>query len=137
MELPIHTHDIEDIGFIAALAVTDDRTLNKCVQMDYNCLTQTEMLNLVKKFWPDHEFEYTHFSSEFITRMKDEAGDEVTGKQGKETDRERWGINHVIYVLGKLASFTDETIRSSEIYPNFISKKPEEAIADKNFVFEK
>ncbi len=91
----------------------------------------------MKKFWPDYEFEYTHFLSEFITRMKDESGAEVTVKQGKETDRERWGINHVIYVLGKLASFTNETLSASELYPEFICKRPEEVIADKNFVFEK
>ena len=137
MELPIYTHDIEDIGYVAALSVTDDRTINKCVQMDYNCLTQTDMLDLVKEFWPEVEFKYEHFSEDYIVRMKDEASDEVTAKAGKETDRERWGINNVIYVLGKLASFTDETLRASELYPYIMAKKPEEAISDENFIFDK
>lgn len=136
MDLPVYTHDIDDIGYVAALSVTDDRTLNKCVQMDYNCLTQTKMLELVQKFYPKEEFEYEHFSEEYIVRMKDEASDEVTAKAGKETDRERWGINNVIYVLGKLASFTDETLRASELYPYVMAKKPEDAISDKSFFFD-
>ena len=136
MELPIFTHSIDDIGHIAALALTDDRTLNKCVQMDYNSLSQNEMIDLLKNFWPDSNFEYTHFSSEYITTMKDKDGDEVTAKVGKETDRERWGINYVIYVLGKLATFNDETLKSSDLYPHMICEKPEEALSSKNFVFE-
>lgn len=138
MNQPIYTHDIHDIGYIAALAVTDDRTLNRCVQMDYNVLTQNEMLNLVHKYYPDHEFEYEHFSSEFITEQRLTASNEVTAKKGAETDRERWGINYVIYVIGKLANFTDETLRATDLYPDFIvSKTPEQAIADPAFLFDK
>ena len=64
LDLPIYTHDIEDIGYIGALAITDDRTLNRCFQVDYNALTQNEMLASLKKYWPDYPFEYEHFSSE-------------------------------------------------------------------------
>lgn len=137
MDLPIHTHDIEDIGYIAALSITDERTVNKCVQMDYNVLTQTKMLDLVKEFYPKEKLEYTHYSEEYIIRMKDEASDEVTAKVGKETDRERWGINNVIYVLGKLASFSDGTLRTSELFPHVMIKKPEEAISNRDFFFDK
>jgi hypothetical protein len=137
MELPIYTHEIEDIGYIAALALTDDRTLNQCVQMDYNVLTQTKMIDLLKTSFPNHEFEYEHFSSEFITDARNTAGDEITGKKGAETDRERWGINYVIYVIGKLASFTDETQRTSELYPDYqVTRTPEQAIADPEFIFD-
>lgn len=138
LELPIYTHDIDDIGYIAALALTDDRTLNQCVQMDYNVLTQTKMIHLLKTHFPDYEFEYEHFSSAFITDARNTAGNDVTAKKGAETDRERWGINYVIYVIGKLASFTDETLRSSELYPDYqVKRTPEQAIADPGFVFDK
>ncbi|MDF2154565.1 aromatic alcohol reductase [Vibrio sp. CAU 1672] len=80
LNLPIYTHDIEDIGYLAALAVTDDRTLNKCVQLDSNALSQNEMLALLKKYWPFHPFEYEHFSSEYITQMEQQAGNEITAK---------------------------------------------------------
>ena len=137
MELPIYTHDIEDIGYIAALALTDDRTLNQCVQMDLNVLTQTKMIELLKANFPEHKFEYEHFSSEFITEARNTAGDEITAKKGAETDRERWGINYVIYVIGKLASFTDETLRISQLYPDYqVSRTPEQAIADPEFIFD-
>ncbi|KLV03694.1 Isoflavone reductase [Photobacterium aquae] len=137
MELPIYTHEINDIGHIAALAVTDDRTLNRCVQLDFNVLTQTEMLDLLHKSHPDHSFEYEHFSSEFITEQRLTASDAVTAKKGAETDRERWGINYVIYVIGKLALFTDETVRASELYPDYtVSKTPAQALADPAFVFD-
>lgn len=81
LELPIYTHDIDDIGYLAALAVTDDRTLNMCVQVDYNALSQHEMLAQLKRNWPDYSFEYEHFSSEYISAMKESAGDEVTAKK--------------------------------------------------------
>ncbi|PSW06768.1 aromatic alcohol reductase [Photobacterium lipolyticum] len=136
LELPIHTHDIEDIGYIAAMVVTDERTLNKCVQVDYNVLTQNEMLAQIKQNWPDYPFEYEHFSSEYITEMKENAGDEITSKKGAETDKERWGINYVNYVIGKLAAFTDLTLRASELYPAYVCKRPEEALSDAKFVFE-
>lgn len=138
MELPIYTHHIDDIGYVAALALTDERTLNKCVQMDFSALSQTEMLGLIKTNYPPHQFEYEHFSGEFITQERLCASDEVTAKKGGETDKERWGINYVIYVLGKLAMFTDETLRTSELYPDYqLSMTPGQAIADPNFVFDK
>jgi len=136
LDLPIYTHDIEDIGRLAALALTDNRTLNRCVQVDFNALTQHEMLALVNKYWPDYPFVFKHYSAAYITKMKDEAGDEVTTKKGAETDRERWGINSVVYVTGKLAAFTDETIRASELYPDFVCKTPESAISNPRFMFE-
>ena len=136
IDLPIYTHTIEDIGRMAALSLTDDRTLNRCVQMDYQSLTQREMLELINKHWPDYPFVFKHYSSAYIIKMKAEAGNEVSAKQGAETDQERWGINNVIYVLGKLAAFTEETLRTSYLYPEFVTKSPAEAIADPGFVFE-
>jgi uncharacterized protein YbjT (DUF2867 family) len=138
MDLPIYTHEILDIGAVAAMALTDDRTLNRCVQMDYNVLTQTEMLDILSSSFPDYQFEYEHHSSEFITGARLNASNLVTTKKGNETDRERWGINYVIYVIGKLAGFTDETVRASELYPDYqVTKTPAQAIADLDFVFEK
>lgn len=137
LDIPIYTHAINDIGKVAAMALTDDRTLNKCVQMDYNCLTQTEAVTLIKQNFPDYPFEYKYFSSECITSARDNASDEVTAKKGKETDKERWGINYTIYVEGKLASFTDETLRTTELYPAYeCAAKPQDALRDKAFVFE-
>lgn len=137
MGLPIYVHEIGDIGRISALVITDERTVNRCVQLDFNVLTQTEMLDLLHKHHPDYRFEYEHFSSEFITEQRLTASDKVSAKKGAETDRERWGINYVIYVIGKLAGFTDETVKASNLYPDFVvSKTPEQAIAEPTFVFE-
>jgi hypothetical protein len=136
LDLPIYTHDIEDIGYIGALSSTDDRTLNKCVQVDFNALTQNEMLALIKKYWPDYPFEYEHFSSEYIIAMKEKAGDEISAKKGVETDKERWGINYVNYVIGKLAAFNEQTLRATELFPDYVCKRPEEALSDPKFMFE-
>ncbi len=136
LDLPIYTHDIEDIGYIGALAITDDRTLNKCVQVDYNSLSQNEMLALIKKYWPDYPFEYEHYSSEYIIEMKGKAGNEISAKKGAETDKQRWGINYVNYVIGKLAVFNDQTLRASELFPDYVCKRPEEALSDPRFMFE-
>ena len=136
IDIPIYTHAINDIGRIAALSLTDDRTLNRCVQMDYQKVTQREMLNVLNEAWPDYPFIFKHYSSAYITKMMGEAGADVSAKQGAETDEERWGINNVIYVLGKLAAFTDETVRTSELFPDFVYQDAKDAIADPSFVFE-
>lgn len=136
LDLPIYTHDIDDVGYIGALSVTDDRTINKCVQVDYNALTQKEMLALLTKYWPDYPFKYEHFSTEYIIEMKEKAGNEITAKRGAETDKERWGINYVNYVIGKLAAFTEETLRATELFPEYACKRPENALSDPKFVFE-
>lgn len=137
MDIPIYTHEIADIGRIAAYAITDERTMNKCVQLDYNSITQTDMLSALRANFPDYPFEYEHYSTEFITQAMQTASDKITGKKGKETDKERWGINNVIYVLDKLAGFTDETLRASELYPDYqVSKTPVQALSDPDFVFE-
>ena len=136
LDLPIYTHHINDIGAVAALAAADDRTANQCVQMDFNALTQRKMLELLKECWPDYPFEYTHYSTEYILEMKETAGDEITAKKGAETDRERWGINYVVYVAGQLASFNNLTLRASELYPDYSCIQPIDALRDTHFVFE-
>jgi len=41
-------------------------------------------------------------------------------------------------VLGKLAGFTDETVRASQLYLDYqVSRTPAQAIANPDFVFEK
>lgn len=136
LDIPIYTHDIEDIGYIAAMAVTDERTVNRCVQLDYNALTQNEMLTQLKQNWPDTPFEYEHFSTEYIIEQKASSGDKITAKKGAETDKERWGINYVIYVIDKLAAFTDQTLPASQLYPDYVCKRPEDALNDAKFIFE-
>ena len=137
LDLPIYTHHIEDIGRIAARALTDERTLNHCVQMDFNVLTQNRMLSLLKESFPSYPFEYLHYSTDYIIEARTNAGNEVSAKKGAETDLERWGINYVVYVLGKLAAFTKDTLKASELYPNFkVIQTPEQALLDRRFVFE-
>jgi uncharacterized protein YbjT (DUF2867 family) len=136
LELPIYTHHIEDIGQIAARAVVDDRTANKCVQMDYNALTQNQMLDLLKTYWPDYPFVYQHYSTEYITEMKETADNRITAKKGSETDKERWGINYVVYVLGQLAAFNDVTLRATDLYPAHVCITPAQVLKNPAFVFE-
>lgn len=137
IDLPIYTHRVDDIGRFAALALSDERTLNRCVQMDFQKLSQKEMIKLLKAGFPDVDFEYQHYSSEFIIDAMNSADDSVSAKKGAETDKERWGINNAVYVEGKLASFAKGTLRASELYPDFkLSQSAEEALSDKNFVFE-
>ena len=119
------------------MALTDDRTMNKGVQLDYNMKTQQENIDLLKETYPDNPFEYVHYSTEYVTNMRNTATDAVTAKKGAETDKERWGINYCIYVLGKMHSFDEATLRASDIYPDFeVTAKPEKAIQDRSFVFD-
>lgn len=45
LDMPIYTHEIQDIGRCAAMALTDDRTLNKCVKMDWNARHRVKCWN--------------------------------------------------------------------------------------------
>jgi len=60
----------------------------------------------------------------------------ISAKGGAEPDRERHGINYATYVLGRLACLDDpDTINANDLYPGYVYKKPEEALADPKFVF--
>jgi uncharacterized protein YbjT (DUF2867 family) len=137
LQCPFPTHSIEDIGAISARAVTDPRTVNKAVQMYANVVTQEQLVQELRRIWPDYHFEIEHVPTESIVYLKDH-GDpvQVSAKGGAEPDRERHGINYATYVLCKLASLDDpDTLNANDLYPEHVYKKPEEALADPKFVF--
>ena len=137
LRCPFPTHSIEDVGAISARAVTDPRTANRAIQIYANVVTQQELVTMLKRFWPDHHFEIEHIPTETILYMRDNGDpDRVSAKSGAEPDRERHGINYAAYVLCRLASIDDpDTDIASDLYPDYIFKKPEEALADPKFVF--
>lgn len=135
--LTFPTHDIKDIAAIAARAVVDPRTANKGVQLCANVVTQDEMITLLRRCWPEHDFEIVHVSAEEITFQK-EHGDPnaISAKAGAEPDQERQGINYTNFVLGKMASVGDpKTLNANNLYPEYVYKKPGEALSDRKFVF--
>lgn len=137
MSVSFPTHDINDIGKIAARAIIDERTINKAVQIYGNVVTQEELIEILQDKWPQHEFEYEHISTEKIIYEKDHAHPKkISAKAGAESDQERYGINYTIYVLGKMADNKHpDIVLSTELYPDYNHKKPEEALADPLFVF--
>ncbi|MDD2320068.1 MAG: NmrA family NAD(P)-binding protein [Geobacteraceae bacterium] len=131
------THSIEDIGTISARIVTDPRTANKAVQLYANVVTQEQLVNELKRIWPDYSFEVEHVPTETILYLK-EHGDpaRVSAKGGSEPDRERHGINYATYVLCRLACLDDpDTLNANDLYPDHVYQKPEQALADPQFVF--
>lgn len=131
------THAIEDIGTISARIVTDPRTANKAVQMYANVVTQEQLVNELKRIWPDYDFEVEHVPTETILYLKDH-GDpsRISAKGGSEPDQERHGINYATYVLCRLACLDDlDTLNANDLYPDHVYQKPEEALADPKFVF--
>lgn len=136
-KLPIATHDIGDITAVAARAIVDSRTINKAVQLYYNVLTQEDAIVMLRKYWPDLELEVKHVYTEEITYLKDHGDPNVvSAKAGAESDQERHGINYAIFVLGKLAApNAPNTLNADDLYPEYVYKKPEEALSDRKFVF--
>jgi len=131
------THSIEDIGAVSAKAVTDPRTVNKAVQMYANVVTQAQLVEQLKCTWPDYPFETEHIPTETIMYLKDHGDpDRVSAKAGAEPDRERHGINYATYVLCRLACLEDpDTLNANDLYPDYVYKRPEVALADPKFVF--
>ena len=87
LTFPIYTHDINDVARFAAMALTDDRTLNHCVQMDYSALSQQEMLDHVNANFPNAPFIYKHYSSAYITEARNKVSDKISAKKGQRLIR--------------------------------------------------
>lgn len=141
LDAPLYTHDINDIGEVAARAVVDPRTANKAVQLDGNPTTQRKMLETLRRNFPDHpkvKAEPLHYSSEDILRLRAEAAadpERVSAKMGSESDLERWGINAAVYIEGKLCSpDAPDTLRTTVLYPDFKYRSPDDALASRKFV---
>jgi hypothetical protein len=79
------THSIQDIAAITALAVIDPRTANKAVQLYANVVTQAQLIQTLKRLWPNHPFEFEHVSTETISHFK-EHGDpnKISAKAGAD-----------------------------------------------------
>ena len=131
------THDINDIAAVAARSVVDDRTINKAVQIYANVVMQTEVVDILRNCWPNHEFQYEHISPEEIAHRREHADPTtVSAKGGAESDRERAGINYTIWVLGRLSAPEHEnTLNASDLYPDYVYRKPVEVLCDSEFVF--
>ncbi len=136
MDLEIPFTAIEDIGKLVAKAIVDERTINKAFQIDFNFHTQNQLLALVDKYWGNQPFKFLYYSTPYIKYMMGHSDSKISAKKGNETDEQRWGINNAIYVLGKMATFDDNTTRASKLYPDFEPKKVEDAIKDPKFMFE-
>jgi len=139
IDVTLTTHDLHDIVTVAAMAITDDRTKNKAVQICANQLSQKEMINMLEEYWPGKLGEIEHVSSETIIDLKENSDpNKISAKGGFEPDRERHGINYVVYVIGKLFK-TDrtDTVIAQELFPEYKFKTPKEALSDSDFVFEK
>jgi len=137
VNIELTTHDLGDIVTIAAMAVTDDRTVNKAVQISANKVTQAGMIEKLQKNWPDRITDIDHISSEEIIDKKVNSDpDKISAKGGFEPDQERYGINYVVYVIGKLfGENRSDTLLAQELYPDYKFKTPEEAMKDVAFVF--
>lgn len=131
------THDIDDIAEISARSIVDSRTVNKAVQIHGNVVTQTEVVSMLRDCWPDYVFEYEHVTTDAIVYQKEHADPElVSAKGGAEPDRERAGINYTIWVLGRLSAPDHEnTLNASDLYPDYVYRKPKEVLCDRSFVF--
>ena len=139
INVTLTTHDLHDIVTVAAMAITDDRTKNKAVQICANQLSQKEMIAMLKEYWPDKLGDIEHISSETIIDLKENSDPlKISAKGGFEPDRERHGINYVVYVIGKLFK-TDrsDTVIAQDLFPDYQFKTPKEALSDPDFVFER
>jgi dTDP-D-glucose 4,6-dehydratase len=58
------------------------------VQVHANLVSQRELLDMLKCFWPNHKFEFEHVSTEEIIYLKDHADPlKISAKAGAEPDR--------------------------------------------------
>merc|ERR1711998_687690 len=131
---------LDDIGALVAKSALDPRTENKIVQFDNkaNMVSQAEALSMITRFHPSATFQTKHTSAADVLTLRDEAmrePDKITADFGHEPDADRWGINYVNLVLGRMVS-TDgpETVTVTELWPDYTPKSVEDMMRDKAFV---
>ena len=61
--------------------------------------------------------------------------DKITADFGHEPDADRWGINYVNLVLGRMvATHLPETVVVTELWPDYAPRSVEDMMRDKVFV---
>lgn len=131
------TH-LDDIGALIAKCLLDDRAINKCIQFDYRRYSQNEMLSLLRQNFPGRDFQIDNNSDEFIIEQKEHGSDTaISAAGGHEADRERHGINYVLWVDEKetFAPYDDTTLNVVDLYPSHTFRTVEEVLSSQEFVF--
>lgn len=134
------TFHLDDIGALVAKASLDPRTKNKIVQFDNagNMITQAEALSMITRHHPHVSFQTKHTSATDVVTLRDKAmGDpeKITAEFGHEPDADRWGINYVNLVLGRMvATHLPETVTVTEMWPDYSPRSVEDMMRDKAFV---
>ncbi|KAF4649075.1 Leucoanthocyanidin reductase [Perkinsus chesapeaki] len=121
-----HSNSVEDAGLMIALAATDDRTVNKYVQFQYNPSTQSKNLALVKRLWPNHEFPEKHLDEFELIRLMHE-----------DSDNDIWGVLYAVFCMGRTncADFRGTILGNTIMPSDFKCTTIEECLSDPSFVF--
>lgn len=132
--MPWPTHRLDDIGAVSALAVTDDRTAGRAVQIHRHLVTHDQTVDALRRAWPDHGILVEHVSSADLERMLDEA--ETDPGDQRLSEREIAGITYANFVLGQLGVVDHPaTIDADALYGDFAYRDPLDLLSDPAFVF--
>ncbi|KAF4648570.1 Leucoanthocyanidin reductase, partial [Perkinsus chesapeaki] len=126
VDVIFHSNSVEDAGLMIALAATDDRTVNKYVQFQYNPSTQSKNLALVKRLWPNHEFPEKHVDESELIRLMHEDKDNLL-----------WGVLYAFFCMGRTncADFRGTMLGNTIMPSDFKCATIEECLSDHSFVF--
>lgn len=130
---------MDDVGWLVAKACTDTRTLNHAVMFDWNLVSQAEALIIFSQAWPKVYFKTSHTPSGEILRLRDAAilddPSKISAAGGHEPDADRWGINYVNLVLGRMVVLDSNTKSGRALYPDVTVKTVSDMLHDKAFCF--
>ena len=132
--LPLALHTLADIGAVTARAVSDERTIDRAVQLHANLLSTEDMIAALTRAWPGHAYDVDTLTSEQLEHLHLH-GDSDPGVE-RLSEREIMGISYANYVLGKLAVPDHAgTLSATALYPDHRYTDPLELLSDPAFVF--
>jgi uncharacterized protein YbjT (DUF2867 family) len=115
-DVPYYVHAREDIGAITVRAALDPRCENRYVHLRYNLVSQNEVLDLLRKNFPDYAFPTAHVSAEEIKDAKHQ-------------------VNAAVWITGHAGVADPFCLDPVELYPDHRFKSAADALADPQFVF--
>lgn len=132
--LPLALHTLSDIGAITARAVSDERTIDRAVQLHANLLSMEDAIAALTRAWPDHPYDVDTLTSEQLEHLHLH-GNSDPGSE-RLSEREIMGISYANYVLGKLAvPDRPGTLSATALYADHRYTNPLDLLSDPAFVF--
>lgn len=124
----------KDVAAMAVMAACDPRCANKIVSTDGGGeLSVNEMVADLRANFPDKTFEYVQRPPEEVLKGATE-GSEIP-PPGEQSEREREQLNKLVYIDGLCSRIGPDTLKATDLFPDYQWVSVRGMLKDPSFVF--